>query len=488
VAVPVDVYRWSSRRDFVDRRDELARLERWWRSNEREPINLYGRRRVGKSWLFRRFADGKRAIVLVADRLAPGQQLNSMAQELEPILGVAPQIPDVASLVRVLYGIGRSQKVLAVIDELPYLLGTTSTEQQTNLAAIQAVMERERDDSKLKLIVAGSSIGQMEALQAERSPMHGRMIPLPLRPLPFAAARELMRTTDPVDALLRYAVAGGMPRYLAHLGRERDLMSAIGTSIVDPFGPLYDEPRTVLQTELREPAVYFSVLAALAAVPLSSADIAARSRIEHKQLGPYLATLERLQLVTRHLPVGSAADARTIQWRSADNFMRFWFRFVQPYQSALEAGGDPRGHVDLVIRPAIADHASPAFEQVFAQWMRRETSGHASVVGGWWGPALHRLRAAKTRFTEEIDAVALHERHVIAVGEAKWTNRPMDASVLTDLTTYKLPALAQAGFSVDRASIVLASRSGFTTGLARLAAEHGNVRLLPADVVVEEAG
>jgi hypothetical protein len=45
-----------------------------------------------------------------------------------------------------------------------------------------------RDASKLKLILTGSAIVQMESLQAEKSPRHGRVVPLALWPLTVAEA------------------------------------------------------------------------------------------------------------------------------------------------------------------------------------------------------------------------------------------------------------------------------------------------------------
>jgi uncharacterized protein len=63
---------------------------------------MYGRRRVGKSWLFRRFADGKSAVVLVAGERAFAPQLALFAGQIEDALGVRPAIDDAAALIRVL--------------------------------------------------------------------------------------------------------------------------------------------------------------------------------------------------------------------------------------------------------------------------------------------------------------------------------------------------------------------------------------------------
>ena len=83
-------------------------------------------------------------------------------------------------------------------------------------------------------------------------------------------------------------------------------------------------------------------------------------------------------------------------------------------------------------------------------------------------------------FTEEIDVVAVHGQQVVAVAEAKWTARPLGTSVLRSLIDHKLPALSQAGFEVAGCSIVLASKSGFSSGARELAGQSSQVRLLDA--------
>lgn len=72
-------------------------------------------------------------------------------------------------------------------------------------------MEQNRDPSRVKLILTGSTIGQMDALQAERNPLHGRLIPLSLWPMQFPETTLLMDLNDPLEQLTRYAVAGGCP-------------------------------------------------------------------------------------------------------------------------------------------------------------------------------------------------------------------------------------------------------------------------------------
>jgi AAA+ ATPase superfamily predicted ATPase len=482
----VRTYRWPAVGEFLDRQEDLARLEQWWTSPDREPLNLYGRRRVGKTWLFRRFAHGKPAIILVADRAAAGAQLGRLAGDLEPVLGIRPELPDVVTLFKVLYKAAARRKILVVIDEFPYLLGTATGEVQANLSSIQAVMEELRESSKIKLLLCGSAVAQMQRLQTEASPLHGRLVPLSLRPLPFAEARLFTPGLSPTEQFERYAITGGMPRYLAALS-GKDLATTLATQVVDRRAPLFNEPRTLLTSELREPATYFSILAALSTKSADLATIAAALRTDSKAITPHLAMLEELRLVSRHLPVGAAQSARSGQYRCEDHFVRFWFRFVAPYQPDLEAGANPLAHVNTVILPDQADHAASVFEQVLCTWVRQSSAGNAPLVGPWWGPALHSLRARKERFSEEIDAVGINGRQVVVVAEAKWTASPMKAEVLTALQEFKVPALAQSGLKVTPPPrIVLASRAGFSQGLVRLAATNPAVRLVSADEMLGE--
>src|SRR6266545_7876542 len=88
---------------FLNRIADIARLEDWWSGDERNALALYGRRRVGKSWLFREFAHGKPALLLVADRRAETPQLERFADRLTDLLGLRPALGDLAALFEALY-------------------------------------------------------------------------------------------------------------------------------------------------------------------------------------------------------------------------------------------------------------------------------------------------------------------------------------------------------------------------------------------------
>jgi len=470
-------YDWEARGEFLNRTDDLAHLERWWKGRDRNALALYGRRRVGKSWLLRAFAHGKPGLVLVADQGAPGRQLARFADALEPHLGMRPDLPDLPALLRGLYRLAGRRRALVVIDEFPYLLPGGERERRVVLSGVQATIEEERDASRLKLVLCGSHIAQMRGLLAEESPLRGRLTPVATESLPFPDAAAFIAGDEPARRIERFAVAGGMPMYLAELGRGGSLRAAVCESVLDSRGPLFNDPREILEEEFRRPGVYFSLLETLAAGERGMDDLTTALRVDHSSLGPYLRELVKMQLVEKLSPFTAHRDLR---YRLRDDFLRFWFRFVFGFQESLRAGLRPADHYDAEVAPALPDHVAPVFERLCRRWVRATLGSRATRVEPWWGRSLDRLRAAGERGSEEIDVVATSRSRVTMVGECKWTSGRMSRGVLADLEQFKVPALRQAGarFGPDGPQILLFSKSGFKDSLAAEAAERRDVRLV----------
>lgn len=482
----MDTYDWKPPAHFVNRTDDLDRLDDWWSHQTRDALALVGRRRVGKSWLFRRFAHQKPTIVLVADRRLATTQMARFADAIEPHLGVRPDIPDVATLIRLLYQLGRGEKVLAVIDEFPFLIPEGKGRDDV-LSEIQAVMEDHRDESQTKLVLCGSLIGQMESLLAADSPLHGRLQRLDIWPLTFAEGKAMADPSESLERrITRYAVAGGMARYLDELGKG-SLRDVVSKSVLDRRGPLFNDPAFVLEQELRSPATYFSILEELSRNPMLTETLAEKLQVSSSQLTPYLETLRNMRLISTSSPIGAKQGSRAHKHRVSDGFIRFWFRFVFPNQEGLQSGLRPRDLWDADIEPYLGDFVASTFEELCTRYTRITHGSVAPNVGGWWGTALNKHRRLKERFTEEIDVVAAQRRNLKIVGECKWTTGKMPKKVLDDLRTYKVPAIAEEKnlkVPAEGPEILLFARSGFDRALETEAAGDPKITLVDLETLV----
>jgi len=477
MTMTVPPFSWPLTDAFVDRAGEQQMLEAWWSEATREPIAMIGRRRVGKSWLFRRFAHGKPAVILVAEQLPAQSQLTRFADILEPLLKFRPDLPDVQTLVRVLYRMAAEQKILAIIDEFPWMLGSSAAEAQQTLSSIQAVMEEERDNSNLKLILCGSQVAQMEALFAERNPTHGRLRQLSVRPVDFHDAALFLPTLSPIAAFERFAIAGGMPMYLSKLSTGT-LRDAVCNMVLHKDAPLFQEGRRIVDQELREPRVYFAILEQLAGGARGANEIGQHISSETNAVIKYLHNLEELRLVSKHVPFGAAPNTRSGRWRLDDDFLRFWFRFVFPFQSDLESGLVPASLFDTEITPVIAEHVAPSFESWCLHWLRSNSVAGATKFGNWWGNAADEFRSTRQRTSEEIDAAGSARNQVVVVAEAKWTTKQLGPAIIDDIERFKIPALRQSVKVAKRPHIVLFSKSGYTPALHAVADATDHITLV----------
>lgn len=453
-----------------------------WFEDESEwrALTLVGRRRAGKSWLFRAFAHGHEADIFVATTRALADQLSGFSEILQRD-GERPALPDLESFLRLLYRRARDHRRLAIIDELPYLW----TAEKDLPSILLKVMEEEAASSRLKLVVAGSHVGMMERLLAEREPLRDRLRPLRVRPLDFWNAREILGPGTPERLLTAYAIAGGLPRYLAEVAGSSDPVRRLASACLDPHGPLFDEPRAILAQELDVPHTYFSILSVLARGPQPWADLTARSGVESARLTRYIQTLENLGLIAARTPVTDTTVGRNRLYELDDGFLRFWFRFVFPFQADLEAGLEPAAVLTAEILPDLADHIAPAIEVVARDWVRRTGLAGATRVGSWWGPALDEFRAGGERTREEIDVVGIARGRVTIIGEVRWRTRPMDVGILAEIHRYKLPALQRATRVAARPYLMLVSRSGFTDGLIDAARDDDHIKLVDLTTLVD---
>jgi AAA+ ATPase superfamily predicted ATPase len=478
-------YEFPDHGRFRDRSAELERVRRWWEDgSDPFPLVVYGRRRTGKTWLLREFAHGRDADIFVCDSRAEGDQLSYFARVLEGSVGVRPDIADIRSFYELLFRQATSKRRLAVIDEFPMLLAAGSPADST----LAATLDEMAGTSRLKLVVCGSQVSTMESLLAERAPLHGRGTTLLLQPLRFEEALAFLPALPHAELVTRYAIAGGMPLYLRRLGRRGSLEAIVCEDVLSPLGPFFEEVRDVLNMELTSTATYFSLLAALAEAPsLPWDELVARSRVEESVASRYIRTLEDLRIVQAANPIFAPPKARRRRYRLADPFMRFWFRFVFPYQSELAAGMRPTDHFERSIEPFLGEHVAPVFEDICRSWVRKTYGGATDTVGAWWGLARHDLRRKKIRSTEEIDVVGARGTRVTVAGECRWRRGPMPREVLDHLREDKLPALGQTGVDISSVRVVLFSRGGFGRGLIE-EARRGSVELVDLARLVEDLG
>jgi hypothetical protein len=458
--------------DFYDRKVELSALERLWSGHGGQLVTLWGRRRIGKSRLLARFARDKRAIYLYGLRRSEADILRDLSVEAarvlgDPYLARAP-FPDWSAALDRLTQATETERLLVVLDEFPYLNDSTP--------GLDTIVQRwwDRDGAKadLMLVIAGSSFSLMNELTGVRGALHGRRTAqLEVGAFDFVDAAAFYPHLQSVDRIRAYACLGGVPAYLQFWEPDQSIEQHLRSTVLRPDHVLFREPEMLLQTEFHQESTYSSILRAIAAGAHRPSEIAlAVGKHSAADIFDHLERLRDLHIVARQVPITEQHQARQHRphYVLADPFLRFWFRFVAPFQSLIQLGGGDQVWT-REIAPALDEWVGrTTWEDVIIQaiWRLVQNSSISTpigTVGRYWDK------------DTEIDVLGMWNDQVTLIGECKWTNDPLDERILFDLRRKS----AKLKLSPD-ATVVLASRSGFTDGVRRRAETEPLVLLDPS--------
>ena len=130
---------------------------------------MYGRRRIGKSYLLQGFTKGKPTVFYQATQQAEGVELEAFTRAVQPIVGgeylpAGYRFPSWEAGLEFLVERNRHPRLVVILDEFPYLAESTP--------GLPSVIQRWWDakgrGSSIMLVLNGSAQTFMEALESHR--------------------------------------------------------------------------------------------------------------------------------------------------------------------------------------------------------------------------------------------------------------------------------------------------------------------------------
>ena len=406
--------------EFLDRRDELRRLNRAARSSGAFAA-IWGRRRVGKSRLLIEWSRRRDGLYTVADQSAPAVQRRYLAAAVaERFSGFADvEYPDWRSFFRRLAAAAADARWPGpfILDELPYLIAADPP--------VSAVLQNWLDGRAWRpcLVVSGSSLRMMHgAVLSAAAPLYGRAVEaFAVRPLRPGYLADVFTAAPPRALVSGYAIWGGMPRYweLAE-PYGGDFEAAVDDLILDPAGPLHEEPDRLLRAETPPATALRPLLDVIGAGARRISEIAGRLGRPASSLSRQLAALTEMNFVRREVPFGSSpASGKRSLYGIDDPFLRLWFAVVAPHRAALaEAPRDTRLRYWARLRPGLEAYAWEELCRMAVPVLHRCDTPLARL--GPWEPARRYWRGNAPEF--DIVARSVDGRRLL-VGEAKWSAR-----------------------------------------------------------------
>ncbi|MFC0532284.1 ATP-binding protein [Phytohabitans kaempferiae] len=412
---------------LVGRRQELSELAAAWeRAADGSPqlAVVWGRRRVGKTFLLTRFAQGKRAVYFTATRQdSEDRQLRRFAERVREQLGedvrdlVPESFADWEAALRFAVRLADREPLLLVIDEAPRL-----TSGRSDFAdVVSAVWENRVRDQRLMLVLSGSAVAVMEEMLGPHGGLHRRAtVERRMDPFSLVEARAFQPDLPPAEFVEAYAACGGYPLHLGRWSAERDMEENLAELAFTPGALLLRDAPDILSEDLDWRGGYERVLTAMAGGARRRSRIAGRAQ---QRIDYTLDRLRRAGYVRAVRAIGDHGSADPM-YEIADDYLAYWFAVLRDDADLVEGGqgaavwrrtiGRWQTHVGKVFEGAARAHAQ-----------RLVSTGELppeAIVGRWWRDE-----------TVEIDVLALRDDEPVLVGEARWQAKPLTERDLTDL-------------------------------------------------------
>ena len=462
---------------FVGREKELTALNNLYQSDRFEFAVIYGRRRIGKTALISQFTKEKDTIFFTGVETNEKQNLENFSRcimEYQTGMAVPTSFLNFQSALEYVFELSRKKRMVLVIDEYPYVAHASKSLAST----LQFLIDKEKDHSKLFLILCGSSMSYMEDhVLAYKAPLYGRRTAqFKIKPFDFFESCRYFKNLSSFDKAAAYGIVGGTPQYLGLIDDTLSIEENIKKIYLDPSSFIYEEPGNLLKQEVREPSIYNAVITSIAAGASRINEISQKIDENTSVCATYIKNLIALGILKKESPYGEKSKRKTV-YSIEDNMFRFWYRFIPENISAISRGAQELAYKRIA--PELSSYMGSVYEEICGQYLwKLLLEGRCAVdfndIGRWWGTN------PKTRTQEEIDIMGTDGDKAL-FGECKWTNEKVDAAVLKTLAERSLL------FYYQKKYFYLFSKTGFTQGCMDEAAKMGNVTLVTYEDILKEA-
>ncbi len=407
---------------FRGRTAELGILDKKFKQSGFVMTVLYGRRRVGKTSLVNKFLHDHncKSISFTAVERGEAELLSLMTESV--LNALSPELSgniSFNSFEKIFDYIGKQaekERIIFFIDEYPYLA--------KQCPYIQSVLQKQIDtkwkNGNLFFIICGSLVSFMkDEVLAETAPLHGRSdLELKLRPFNYIETAEFLDGFTNEEKAVCYGLTNGVAKYI----EQFDTSESLDENIIEQFysvGGYFSEEqiKTVVSNDKKNPALYNSVISAVATGHTKNGEIA--SYVGADEVTYPLKILVSAELLERRV-------AKKPYYVLNDSMLEFWFRYVNRAISLINAGNGA-----VYYQSHVKNHLHDFMGKVFEKMAKEYLLSHA---GSGDFPILTSITDYQDTVLDEdgkykqieIDLLGRDGKKILLVGECKFKNSAFD--------------------------------------------------------------
>lgn len=336
---------------ITGRKKEQKILHSLYERDDPDFLALYGRRRVGKTYLIRNFFSDLPCTFFEITGLKDGSikdQIHLFTEKLDKVFVTNHSENPPKNWLRALYLLTeciakkpKKEKIILFFDELPWL----SSQKSGFLQALDYYWNTSWSFRKnLKLVVCGSAASWMlNNLIRAKGGLHNRLTAIiPLRPFTLFETEEYLKKRG-VDLNRRlildlYMAIGGIPHYLNNVKKNFSPAQNINQMCFTKDGMLFEEFHTLFASLFDDSPVHIEIIRIIAGSRNGIDKIELLKKSKHTSSGgrftARLNELEEAGFIASFTP--QMRKKKGTFYRIIDEFTLFFLNWIEPASNQLK--------------------------------------------------------------------------------------------------------------------------------------------------------
>ena len=442
---------------------DVKRLEEQYQKTGNQLLVVYGRLGSGKEQLLMDFAKGKKYFYYRCRQASPQEQRQRMGQELAMWFNLKFSKDSYDEFFNRIKA-GGPEKLVIIIDEAQNVV----KKDPEFMESILRLKNKKLYPGPVTVVLASSSTVWVEQeLDEVLGDGKNRLdAKLKVGQLNFLDVVRAMPNYSVSDAIKVYGVIGGVPEYLDLWDVNKSIKANICDLILSKKGVLFHEAERVISAELRELAVYNTILSAIAQGNNKLNDLYHETGFSRAKISVYMKNLAQFDIIEKvvSFETGGWDNAKKGVYQIKDTFVNFWYKFVFPHQSDLYLL-TPSEYYDTYIRDELDEYLNRYFQNVCREYLyllnqMRRLPLQVTKLGTWVGK------------TGNIDIIAQSSDRQNIVGLCNWEKPMLTVEMLKEL----LSAMHKAKITSEH--FYLFSAKSFEPELVEMAKADRRIELI----------
>ncbi len=404
------------------RQRDLDFLNKYYESGLSNILVVYGHKNIEQKSMFLKFTENRKNIAYSARSASVKEQQYLWARELADKGIKISEYPSYSEILECCLEVAENSPLIIIVRHFEDIVRISDE----FMISLNEFMSKHGKNRQILVILLSNDINWVEnGMVAKMGKLAGSIADFrKMKPVPFSELRSNYPDMSYKDAIMAYSVLGGQTKLWKYFDGALSFKQNICKNLIAEKSFLHNEAVRLTEQNLRETAVYHTLLAEMARGVNKLNDLYHVTGFSRAKISVYLKTLIQHDFVYKAYSFGNAGRENVMKgvYKISDPMVYFYFKFIYPNDSALMVMSTDQFY-DIFISAGMQNYVSEFFKRVCREYIfkleeRGQFPFEINEEGEWIGKE------------GNIDFIAQSETGDTALGLCFWEKQATHADLV----------------------------------------------------------